>query len=766
MVRTAILGYPRMGPRRELKKALEQFWSSKINQDALLEEAAGIRARHGSIQKDAGIDFIPSGDFSLYDHVLDTALMLGAIPGRYADLAAGLTTYFAMARGSQSGNVSALEMTKWFDTHYHYLVPELSPGQEFRLGERQGLDHYREARSAGILTRPVLLGPVTFLSLAKGTDPGLDPLSLLEGVLPVYEEVLRLLADQGASWVQVDEPILVTDLSPRQRDAVKQTYTRLAGAAKVSLMLTTYFGDLQESLGLALDRPVAGLHVDLVRAPGQLSRILRRPPKQMVLSLGLIDGRNIWKADLAAAVRTAEQAVDALGPDRVIAATSCSLLHCPEDLALETGLDPEVRSWLSFARQKLEEVSVVARALNGGRSSVAAELEDNARCLQSRARSPRTRNPAVRDRLASLRPAVLRRASPFAKRRAAQEASLPLPLFPTTTIGSFPQTKEVRAIRAGFKSGSVDAASYEKFLEKEIERTLRLQESLGLDVLVHGEFERNDMVEYFGEMLSGFVFTENGWVQSYGSRCVKPPIIVGDVERPAPMTVRWSTYAQSLTRRPVKGMLTGPVTMLCWSFVRNDQPLELTCKQIALAMRDEAGDLEAAGIRVIQIDEPALREGLPLRASQRKDYLRWAVEAFRIASSGVADSTQIHSHMCYAQFEDILPSIAAMDADVLSIETTRSRMELLRSFATFRYPAQIGPGVDDIHAPGVPAAEEMEELLAKALAVLEPWQLWVNPDCGLKTREWKEVEPSLAALVTAAKKLRQRHAAASAKAAG
>jgi 5-methyltetrahydropteroyltriglutamate--homocysteine methyltransferase len=768
MVRTAILGYPRMGPARELKKALEQFWSAKSDQGALLTEAAKIRGRHWKLQKDAGIDFIPSGDFSLYDHVLDTTAMLGAVPPRFSRLSPGddLRTYFAMARGSQRGNVPALEMTKWFDTNYHYIVPELSGDQSFRIGSRQATGHYSEALAAGVVTRPVLVGPVTFLSLAKGTDSSLDPVSHLDAVLPIYEETLRQLAELGASWVQVDEPILVTDLSPRQRDAVKNAYARLCGAAKISIMLTTYFGELGENLGVVLDLPVAGLHVDLVRGPSQLSQILAKPPKQMVVSLGLVDGRNIWKADLEKAIRTAEQGIEVLGPDRVIVASSCSLLHCPEDLSLETELDPEIRSWLSFALQKVHEVSLIAQALNAGRSSVSPQLEENRRSLESRSSSPRTRNPRVRDRLAVLQPAMLRRPSQFAKRRAAQEASLPLPLFPTTTIGSFPQTKEVRAIRAALKNGTVDNSSYEKFLEKEIEKTVRLQEKLGLDVLVHGEFERNDMVEYFAQMLSGFAFTANGWVQSYGSRCVKPPVIYGDVERPAPMTVRWSTYAQSLTGRPVKGMLTGPVTMLCWSFVRNDQPPEQTCRQIALAIRDEVKDLEAAGIRVIQIDEPALREGLPLRRSHWKGYLGWAVEAFRIASSGVSDATQIHSHMCYAQFDDILPSIADMDADVLSIETTRSRMELLRSFSSFRYPNQIGPGVYDIHSPRVPAAEEIEELLRKALAVLQPWQLWINPDCGLKTREWREVEPSLAALVSAAKRLRERHGAASAKATG
>jgi len=765
MIRTAILGYPRMGAARDLKKALEQFWSSRIDQKTLLAEAARIRLAHWTLQKQAGVDFIPSGDFSLYDHMLDAAVMLGAIPSRYGPLSREnpLQGYFAMARGSQRENVPALEMTKWFDTNYHYIVPEISLDQQFRLSWPQVLDQYDEAGSAGIASRPVIVGPVTFLSLAKGTEHSADPLSRLDAVLLVYEEVLRQLAARGASWVQMDEPILVTDLSAAQRDAAKRAYARLSGSAKISIMLTTYFGDLGENLELALDLPVKGLHVDLVRGPSQLAQILKRRPKEIVLSLGLVDGRNIWKADLAAAIQEAEKCVQAVGSDRTVIASSCSLLHCPEDLALESQLDPEIKNWLSFARQKLDEVSIISRALNNGRDSVASELEENRLSLESRSKSPRTRNPRVRERLDKVTSSMQERASSAARRRAIQETSLPLPMFPTTTIGSFPQTKEVRAIRAGLKDGSVDTLSYEKFIEKEIERTVRLQETLGLDVLVHGEFERNDMVEYFGQMLSGFTFTANGWVQSYGSRCVKPPVIYGDVERPAPMTVRWSRYAQSLTQRPVKGMLTGPVTILCWSFVRNDQPLEQTCKQIALAIRDEVKDLEAAGLRVIQIDEPALREGLPLRRSQWKSYLRWAVDSFRIASSGVRDSTQIHSHMCYGQFDDILPSIAEMDADVLSIETTRSRMELLGSFSTFRYPNQIGPGIYDIHSPRVPTSAEMEELLKKALAVLQPWQLWVNPDCGLKTREWKEVEPSLAALVAAARSLREHYPTASAK---
>jgi 5-methyltetrahydropteroyltriglutamate--homocysteine methyltransferase len=751
-----------MGPHRELKKALERFWASEMDEKTLQDEAARIRTGHWKTQSDAGIDIIPSGDFSFYDHVLDTAAMVGAIPPRYGaggDLLP-LPVYFAMARGTQARgrDVPALEMTKWFDTNYHYIVPELSADQRFRFAFPKAVDQFEEAAAAGISARPVLLGPVTFLSLAKSAEGSRDPLSLLDGILPVYKEVLERLARTGASWVQIDEPLLVTDLSDEARKAFKHAYAHLASSG-MKLMLTTYFGDLQENLDLALKLPVSGLHVDLVRGPRQGAEILRMKPAEMVISLGLIDGRNIWRADLQEAVKTARPFVDAFGSDRVIVAPSCSLLHCPEDLAAETVLDEDLRGWLAFARQKLDELVIVARALNEGTDSVAPELEESARRRTSRRTSPRIHAPRVQERLASLTPQMARRARPYAARRAAQSASISLPLFPTTTIGSFPQTQKVRATRAERRAGTITEAQYEKLIEQEIERTVRRQEDMGLDVLVHGEFERNDMVEYFGEMLSGFAFTRNGWVQSYGSRCVKPPIIFGDVERPNPMTVRWSAYAQSLTKKPMKGMLTGPVTILAWSFVRDDQPRSLTCRQIALAIRDEVRDLEASGIRMIQIDEPALREGLPLRTDDRKEYLDWAVESFRIASSGVKDTTQIHTHMCYSEFNDIVASIAAMDADVLSVESARSRMELLGAFRVFHYPNEIGPGVYDIHSPRVPSSEEMLDLLEKALAVLKPEQLWVNPDCGLKTRQWKETEPSLAAMVKAAKTLRERHRA-------
>ena len=750
-----------MGPARELKKALERYWSSPNDELPLLQEAARIRALHWKEQAGAGIDVIPSGDFSFYDHMLDAAAMLGAVPERYGTGNGPVTlpAYFAMARGSQAKgrDLPALEMTKWFDTNYHYIVPELAPRQTFRLSFTQVLDHFVEARAKGFPTRPVLPGPVTFLSLAKTSSEKSDPLGFLDAMLPVYEEVLKRLKELGADWVQIDEPVLVTDMSQEQVRAMKKSCARLA-ASGPKIMLATYFGGLRDNLDAALELPVAGLHLDLVRGPEQAEEVLRRRPKGMVFSLGLVDGRNVWRADLDKALTTAEKFVQALGADRVLVASSCSLLHCPEDLAKETELDADLVSWLAFSRQKLDEIALIARAAGSGRACVAAELEENKRIRAARAGSSRTVNNKVRERMAAFTAAMARRATPHAERRKLQAAALKTPLFPTTTIGSFPQTQEVRGARAELRSGAMTLAQYESFLEKEIERTVRIQEELGLDVLVHGESERNDMVEYFGEMLSGFAFTRNGWVQSYGSRCVKPPIIFGDVERPAPMTVRWSSYAQSLTSRTMKGMLTGPVTILQWSFVRDDQPRSLTCRQIALAIRDEVRDLESAGIRAIQIDEPALREGLPLRRSEWDEYLTWAVEAFRVASSGVKDSTQIHSHMCYSEFNDIVPSIAAMDADVLSVESARSRMELLGAFRDFRYPNEIGPGVYDIHSPRVPSEKEIEELLEKALQVLAPDQLWVNPDCGLKTRQWKEVRPALTAMVEAARRLRERHA--------
>jgi len=756
------LGFPRIGARRELKRALESHWRGETDAAQLQATAAGLRARHWKLQREAGVDLPPSNDFSLYDHVLDTAFLFDAIPERYRPLAERdpLAAYFAMARGLQKPGIDlhALEMTKWFDTNYHYLVPELHAGQRFALRGEKPLAEYREARALGIETRPVLLGPVSFLLLSKTTDDS-HPLDLLDALLPVYVQLLAALKDAGAQWVQLDEPVLVQDLDDAARAAFERAYAHLAEAPHPDILLATYFGALDDNLALAAALPVQGLHVDLVRAPEQLDAVLRALPAGRVLSLGLVDGRNIWRNPLDNALILARYARGHRGDDKLWIAPSCSLLHCPVDLALEKKLDAELRSWLAFSRQKLDELRLLADALDGHAGTEAA-LAQAREAVEARRRSPRVHNAAVKARVAALTAADATRATPHAQRLPLQAAALRLPPFPTTTIGSFPQTLEVREARARNKAGKLADADYEAFLERQTVQCVREQERIGLDVLVHGEFERNDMVEYFGEQLDGFAFTGNGWVQSYGSRCVKPPVIYGDVSRPAPMTVRWSHYAQSLTDKPMKGMLTGPVTVLQWSFVRDDQERAQTCRQIALALRDEVNDLEAAGIAAIQIDEPALREGLPLRRAQWPAYLGWAVEAFRISASGVGDATQIHTHMCYAQFNDIIDSVAALDADVISIETSRSRMELLDAFARFDYPNQVGPGVYDIHSPRVPDRSEMVDLLRKAAEVLPAQKLWVNPDCGLKTRGWAETRAALTALVEAAREMRGEAVAA------
>jgi 5-methyltetrahydropteroyltriglutamate--homocysteine methyltransferase len=749
MTRSANLGFPRIGLHRELKKSLELYWKGAIDAAALHATGKELRARHWRLQRDAGIDVIPSNDFSFYDHMLDMTAMLGAAPPRFAGIADPDQLYFAMARGTK--DAPAMEMTKWFDTNYHYIVPELHRGQTFRLASNKALEHFLEARALGIRTRPVIVGPVTWLSLGKAKDEGLDPLSLLDAVLPVYAELLATLKAAGADWAQIDEPALVLDLTDAQRKAFSHAYEVLAPIAP-KIMLTTYFGALLDNTELAARLPVAGLHVDLVRAPDQLPAVLAAIPSGKVLSVGVIDGRNIWRSDLDRQLALVATAWDGVGKDRLEIAPSCSLLHTPVDLDAETELDSELRSWLAFSKQKLEEVAALTAAMQQGRAAAKPAFDASLAAAQSHRQSPRIHKPAVEQRIATALP--LDRASRFPVRHDKQRARFNLPKFPTTTIGSFPQTSEVREKRAAFRHGRIDQAAYASFLEAETEKAVRIQERLGLDVLVHGEFERNDMVEYFGEQLEGFAFTRNGWVQSYGSRCVKPPLIYGDVSRPAPMTVRWSAYAASLTDRPMKGMLTGPVTILQWSFVRTDQPRSATCRQIALAIRDEVLDLERAGIGIIQIDEPALREGLPLRNRDWQAYLRWAVDCFRLTSSGVADETQIHTHMCYAEFNDIMPSIAETDADVISIETSRSDMELLEAFSDFRYPNEIGPGVWDIHSPRVPSQADMETLMRKAAAGVPSERLWVNPDCGLKTRGWPEVETSLEHLVATAKALR------------
>ncbi len=757
MVASVNLGFPRIGAGRELKKVIEAYWKGKASQDELLNMAKELRAKHWKLQQEAGIDYIPSNDFTLYDHVLDTIAMVGAVPERYGkvDGTVDLDTYFAMARGRQTGgqDVVAMEMTKWFDTNYHYIVPEFRAGQTFRLASTKAVDEFKEAAATGITSHPVLLGPVSFLLLGKtyGMD-STDTLQFLDALLPVYTEVLSQLKAAGAEWVQIDEPCLVMDLPEGAEAAYKKAYAALADCG-VHLWMTTYFGALGDNLALASGLPVDGIHVDLVRAPEQLDAVLAAAGDKYV-SLGLIDGRNIWKTDLSKALETVKHAAECYDVEKLMVAPSCSLLHSPIDLDLETELDDELKSWLAFAKQKLEEIAKLADAANGQKDE--KFFARNEAALADREVSIRIHNKAVKERVSGLTPEMAQRKSIFAERIQQQKQALKLPVLPTTTIGSFPQTAEVRQMRAKFKSGQLSRSEYDAFLEKTTADTIRWQEEIDIDVPVHGEFERNDMVEYFGEKLEGFAFTKNGWVQSYGSRCVKPPIIFGDVLRREPMTVRWSAYAQGLTDRPVKGMLTGPITILQWSFVRNDQPRSDTCRQIALAIRDEAVDLEQAGIHVIQIDEPAIREGLPLRKADWETYLNWAVESFRISASGVQDTTQIHTHMCYSEFNDIIESIAALDADVISIETSRSAMELLDAFINFNYPNEIGPGVYDIHSPRVPKQEEMQALLEKALKVLKPEQVWVNPDCGLKTRGWEEVRPALEAMVEAAKSLRAK----------
>ncbi len=771
------LGFPRIGHQRELKKALESYWAGRSSSEDLIEVGRQIRQRNWRLQQAAGIDLIPSNDFSFYDHVLDTCALVGAVPSRFGRVEGkvSLDTYFSMARGRQetwagspgddvlrnttasalpAHGLQAMEMTKWFDTNYHYLVPEFHAGQQFRLSSSKPFDEWQEARALGIETVPVLLGPVTFLFLGKNReDAAFDPLSLLPTLLPVYESILQKLYMLGANWVQFDEPILSCDLSPAAQSALRLTYATLRNASPSSkILLANYFGDLGQNRTTALQLPVDALHLDAVRASDELDAVVRELPGHMLLSVGVVDGRNVWANDLSTSLRVLGRAGQTLGTEHLIISPSCSLLHVPVGLAAEKQLDPELKPWFAFAEEKLGEVGTLARIV--GEEADLSELELNLRAIASRKSSPRRQNVAVQKRCEEIPGSAFRRKSSYPVRRKAQAARFNLPLLPTTTIGSFPQTAELRRTRAKFKRGEIGLAEYEHFLEDVIRDCVRRQEDLGLDVLVHGEPERTDMVEYFGEQLDGFVITQNGWVQSYGSRCVKPPIIYGDISRPRPMTVRWSKFAQSLTAKPMKGMLTGPVTILQWSFVRDDQPRHITARQLALAIRDEVLDLEAAGIGIIQIDEPALREGLPLRRDRWNDYLHWAVEAFHLAVSGVADPTQIHTHMCYGEFSDIMPFIAALDADVISIEAARSGMELLRTFALSGYPNGIGPGVWDIHSPRVPSTLEFLDSIYAATAVLPLDRLWVNPDCGLKTRGWEEVTASLQNMVQTARRLR------------
>ncbi len=758
MLNTANLGFPRIGANRELKKAIESYWKKTSSTSDLQKTAAEIRAKNWQTQKAAGIAFIPSNDFSFYDQILDTQALFGAVPDRFKFSGGNvdLDLYFAMARGAQKDgvDVTAMEMTKWFDTNYHYIVAEFKKNQQFKLSSTKIFDEYLEAKNLGIETRPVVIGPVTFLLLGKSVD-GSDKLDLLDNLLVAYKELFQKLAEIGVKDVQIDEPFLVTDLSGEAVKAYVAAFQQIKQfAGNIKLHLATYFDTLGNNAELAFSLGTASVHVDLVRAPEQFDEVLSLVQTNQSLSLGLVDGRNIWINNLENSVSIAKKAVEKLGKDRVIVAPSCSLIHSPVDLVNETELDGELKSWLSFATQKISEITVIAKAAGSLEEEVKAALEANKAAIADRKTSKRIHNDTVKNRVAAITESLMNRKSDFNSRKKIQTAHINLPLLPTTTIGSFPQTKEVRKYRADFKAGNISAEIYEKFVQEETTRTIRFQEEIGLDVLVHGEFERNDMVEYFGEQLAGFFFTKNGWVQSYGSRCVKPPVIFGDVSRPKPMTVEWAKYAQSQTKQIMKGMLTGPITILQWSFVRDDQPRKTTALQIAFAIRDEVCDLEAAGIKIVQIDEAALREGLPIRRNKWNEYLKWAVEAFRISASGVEDRTQIHTHMCYSEFNDIISSIADMDADVISIETSRSQMDLLNAFVNFKYPNEIGPGVYDIHSPRVPKKEEMENLLKKALDVLKPEQIWVNPDCGLKTRDWPETKAALKEMVDATKALR------------
>ncbi len=765
-MKTNNLGYPRIGNNRELKKANELYWANKITADELLEVGKSIRKENWLLQAQSGIDLIPSNDFSFYDQVLDLTLTLGAIPTRYNDFALtnnSLDLYFAMARGSQKGeqDVVAMEMTKWFDTNYHYIVPEFVKDQKFELLSTKIIDEFVESKKLGIVTKPVLIGPVSYLLLGKEKEGGFHRIDLIQKIIPVYFEILTALQNEGAECIQIDEPFLALNLTTKERNAITFVYNEInTFFPLLKVILTSYFDFFGDNLTTVLDLPVHALHLDLVRCPSQLDDILEsgKLKDNVKLSLGIVDGRNIWKNDFKKSLELIQKAIDALGHDRILIAPSCSLIHSPCDLDLETNddvLTPEIKQWLAFAKQKIDEIVLLQNLALEEISLVdTVSFQQNTLANEYRKISKLIHNEVVKNRVASIKSGDDQRENTFRVRRKKQIEVLQLPLFPTTTIGSFPQTNDVRIWRAKFKKGELSVQEYDNLLEKETTEAIRFQEETGLDVLVHGEFERNDMVEYFGEQLDGFSFTKNGWVQSYGSRCVKPPIIYGDVSRPNPMTVRWSKFAQSLTSKWVKGMLTGPVTILQWSFVRNDQPRSVTCTQIALAIRDEVVDLEKAGIKIIQIDEPAIREGLPLRKDEWANYLDWAIKAFRISASGVKDATQIHTHMCYSEFNDIIQNIAEMDADVITIECSRSQMELLDVFADFKYPNEIGPGVYDIHSPRVPSRNEMVQLLEKAVAVVPTDQLWVNPDCGLKTRHWAETKKALLEMVAAAKEMR------------
>jgi 5-methyltetrahydropteroyltriglutamate--homocysteine methyltransferase len=763
---TQNLGYPRIGSQRELKKICENYWADKTGYKNVLQVGKNIRHENWNLQKEAGIDVIPSNDFSFYDHVLDHSLTFGAIPKRYNEVIlkkgnSELDLYFAMARGYQKEglDVVAMEMTKWFDTNYHYIVPEFYKDQPFKLFSTKIIDEFYEAKQLGITTKPVLIGPVSYLLLGKEKEAGFEKIDLIKNLLPVYIEILSRLDALEVEYVQFDEPFLTLDLTEKDKKAYEYVYREIRKAfPRLKIVLATYFEGLGNNLALTTSLPVNVLHIDLVRAEDQLTDVLASLKEETILSLGLVDGRNIWKNDFEKSVLIINQAVEKRGLDKVWIAPSCSLIHSPVDLYNETNeqnLSAGIKQWLAYAKQKIAELATLKKLItNESPTSTQQKLEENKITIANRKVSKIIHNPEVKNRVLGLKEQDAERLSPFSTRKIKQQ-ELNLPSYTTTTIGSFPQTAEVRSWRAKLKNGTFTVEEYDDLIAQETAKAVNWQEEIDLDVLVHGEFERNDMVEYFGEQLDGFAFSKNGWVQSYGSRCVKPPIIFGDVSRPKPMTVKWTAYAQSLTSKYMKGMLTGPVTILQWSFVRNDQPRSETCTQIALAIRDEVCDLENAGIKIIQIDEPAIREGLPLRKADWQNYLNWAVKAFKISASGVKDDTQIHTHMCYSEFNDIIQNIADMDADVITIETSRSQMELLDAFADFKYPNEIGPGVYDIHSPRVPKREEMVQLLKKAKAVIPSEQLWVNPDCGLKTRGWDETKKALIEMVEAAKEMRK-----------
>lgn len=757
-----ILGFPRIGARRELKKALEAYWRGASSTSELVRVCEDLKERHWRIQHEAGLSYVSTGDFSLYDQVLDTTAMLGAIPERFvvdsSSTPADFSTYFRMARGDASRNIAPMEMTKWFNTNYHYIVPEISATQQFALSSTTLVKDTRRAISCGYTPKPVLVGPITYLSLAKGVD-GYDCWQSLDAVLAVYIEILGQL-DPLCCWIQIDEPILCADMSPAAREAFSHAYKVLnASVPSAGLLLTTYFDALDDNLDIALSSGCAGLHVDLTRGGASLDTYIEKLPSSMKLSIGLVDGRNIWKTDYEKVLSKVNGSLNNLSSDRILVGSSCTLQHSPVDLENETTLDEELKSWLSFAVQKCQEVfdleTLLSERTGTGRTDGIAILERNTSAMNSRRLSSRVHNPVVQKRTSAVDDTMYCRQQPYVARKEAQQW-LELPQYPTTTIGSFPQTAEIRAKRSAFKKGALSEERYEAFIKKEIQRAVEEQNALGLDVLVHGEPERNDMVEYFGQQMDGFCFTSAGWVQSYGSRCVKPPIIYGDISRPNPMTVKWITYAASLTEKPMKGMLTGPVTILCWSFVRDDIERADVCRQLALAIRDEVKDLEDASVKILQIDEAAFSEGMPIKQKDRDAYLTWAVDCFRLSTSCVEDSTQIHSHMCYSEFNEIIGAIAAMDADVISIEASRSKMELLDAFKSFDYPNEIGPGIYDIHSPRVPTKEEMVQLLEDAKAYIPEERLWVNPDCGLKTRDWPECIASLKNMVEAAYEMRKQ----------